>query len=143
MNRSQSSCAKLQRFDAFGAEIDFYYKGKGKFNTAWGCFCTAFVAVGYLIMVGLKCTEFLWEKDGIVQFSQQTQDQTDLINLTELGFHFAVENVDPKIGRFLAYEVSWDGETGRQIEKPIAMKPCDALKSGLKLQNEFRKTRLG
>ena len=80
--------------------------------------------------------------DGIEQFSQQKQDQTDSINLTELGFHFAVENVDPEIGRFVAYTVNWDGETGKQIEKPIAMERCDALNSGLKLLNEFRQTRL-
>ena len=112
MNRSKAACSSLKRFDAFGANIDFYYQGREKFNTPWGCFITAIITLAYLIMVCLKFTEYYGEKDGIEQFSQQKQDLDELINLKELGFSFAVENVDPRIGRFVVYQVSWDGRTG-------------------------------
>ena len=65
----QGTCTKLKNLDAFGADIEFYYKGRNKYYTVWGCVVTAFVALAYLIMVGLKCTEFFGETDGIEQFS--------------------------------------------------------------------------
>ena len=66
----------------------------------------------------------------------------ETINLTELGFQFAVENIDPKFGRFVAYQVSWDGKTGNQDQKPIELVPCNTLMSSLKLSNEYFKARI-
>ena len=79
-----------------------HYRGKEKFSTSWGCFITSLVALAYLFMASLKFTEFFGEKDGIEQFSQQKQDLNELINLKEQGFSFAIENIDSKIGRFVA-----------------------------------------
>ena len=65
----------------------------------------------------------------------------ETINLTELGFQFAVESIDPRIGQFKAYQVSWDGENGHQDQKPIELEPCDTLMSSLKLSNEYYEAR--
>ena len=66
----------------------------------------------------------------------------ETINLTELGFQFAIENIDPKIGQFKAYQVSWDGKTGSQDQTPIKLEPCNTLMSSLKLSNEYFKARI-
>ena len=62
---------KLQSFDIFGADVNFYYKGEDKFKTPWGCIVTIFVALSYLSMVSLKLIEFNGGFDGIEFFSER------------------------------------------------------------------------
>ena len=61
---------KLQRFDLFGRDVNFFYKGSEYFSTKWGCFMTFLVSVCYLMMISLKWTEFFGETDPIEYFSE-------------------------------------------------------------------------
>ena len=56
------------------------------------------VIVGFLIMASLKFVEFFDETDPIEYFALKGQDQTVPIDLTAIGFTFAVEAIDEKIG---------------------------------------------
>ena len=103
----------LKQFDVYGADISFYYKGEGKFHTAWGCIVTLFVAMVYLFMISLKFIEFFDETDPIEQLSEAIQSLDEVIDLTSNGFSFAVENIDERIGKIQAYQVKWDVYNGK------------------------------
>ena len=95
--------SKLLRFDLFGSNINFYYRGIEKFHTAWGCTVTIFIVLTYLTMVSVRFIEFFGETDGIEHFSERYQSIDEPIDLKELGFSFAVENVDQTVGKLEAY----------------------------------------
>ena len=82
--------------------MSLFYKNDTHFNTKWGCIITCFVTVTYLTMVGLKLTEFFGETDPVAYFSDSRQSMDEPIELSELGFTFAVENVNRNIGRLEA-----------------------------------------
>ena len=54
---------------------------------------TAFIILSYLIIAGLKLTEFFGEIDPIKYVSETRQSMEDKLDLKELGFTFAVENI--------------------------------------------------
>ena len=100
---------KLQRLDIFGREVNFFYKGQEYFSTRWGCIVTIFVAVFYMIMVGLKWTEFFGETDPVEYFSETRQSMKEPINLAEIGFSFAIENLEANLGQIEATQTHWSG----------------------------------
>ena len=103
---------KLQEFDIFGKGVTFFYKGKREFKTKWGCFVTAFVITSYLTILGIKLIEFFGETDPIAYFSETRQSMDEPINLNDLGFTFAVENIEPTIGYIEAYQYHLDSSDG-------------------------------
>ena len=44
-------------------------------------------------------------------FSSTYSAQTEMIDLWELGFMFAIEDIDPKIGRIEAELFTWEKDT--------------------------------
>ena len=110
---------KLQKFDIFGRDVNFFYKGQEYFSTRWGCIMSIFVTVFYLIMVSLKWTEFFGETDPLAYFSETRQSMEYPINLTELGFTFAVDNLEASIGQIEATQVHWSGKDGVKRETVI------------------------
>ena len=64
------------------------------------------------------------------------------IDLVELGFSFAVEDLDPKYGRIEAYQVNWDGSTGIKENKRIDLIPCQSIPfHEIPLVNDFTRVR--
>ena len=80
---------------------------------------TVFVAVVYLIMVTLKWTEFFGETDPVNYFSETRQSMEHPIDLTKLGFSFAVENLDANFGVIEASQIHWSGIDGVKHETRI------------------------
>ena len=134
---------KLLQLDVFGREVEFFFKGQQKFKTKCGCFVTAFIILSYLIIAGLKLTEFFGEIDPIKYVSETRQSMEDKLDLKELGFTFAVENIQPEIGRIELVQIDWDGKDGMKHETQIELIPCDELSPyGLHVTNEFTRRRV-
>ena len=89
---------KVKECDLFGRPINFFYNGNNEYTTRWGCFITGFVLIVFMTMTSLKFVEFFGDTDPIEYFILARQDPGELINLTELGFTFAVEDIDESIG---------------------------------------------
>ena len=106
----------LRSLDYFWTYVNFFYKGNEYFSTGWGQFVTIFVTVAYLALIGLKFTEFFGETDPITYFSETRQDVQHRLNLSSLGFSFALENVDADLGTLEAHQVHWSGSDGVKIE---------------------------
>ena len=66
------------------------------------------------------------------------------INLNELDFSFAVENIEPNIGRIEAYQVHWGGQDGIKRKIPIKLVPCNELAPlGIPVTTEYTRARIG
>ena len=90
---------RLKRFDIFGRNVNFFYKGQAKFSTKCGCFMTFFVIISYLIVVSFKWIEYFSESDSIEYFSEQHQDMEERIDFKSIGFSFAIDNLEPRFGK--------------------------------------------
>ena len=49
------------------------------------------------------------------------------IDLQSIGFSFAVDNLDPRIGKIEAFQVTWSGVDGAKKATPINLISCDSL----------------
>ena len=66
------------------------------------------------------------------------------IDLQSLGFTFAVDNLDARIGTVEATKISWRGTDGAKTKTQIKLVPCDALEPlRIPLSNEFHQARSG
>ena len=64
------------------------------------------------------------------------------IDLVELGFSFAVEDLDPTLGRIEAYQVDWAGSTGIKTKKRIDLVPCQSIPfHDIPINNNFTRAR--
>ena len=70
---------------------------------------TFFVVICYVVMVSFKWIEFFGETDSIEYFSESRQDMNERINFQTLGFSFAIDYLEPRIGKIEAAQVSWNG----------------------------------
>ena len=54
---------------------------------------------------------------------------SESIQLDTLNLSFAVELIDPRLGRITVEQVHWSGlDDGAKVETAIAMEPCEMLK---------------
>ena len=83
--------------------MNFFYKGRERFSTGWGRCVSVTVMVGYCALVGLKLTEFFGETDPIHYFSETRQNLDNAIELSQLGFTFAVEEFPADVGKVEAH----------------------------------------
>ena len=62
-------------------------------------------------------------------FSSTTLSQDNEIDLLELGFAFAIENIDPSIGTIFAFHSDWlpGGGRNNKVETPIELVDCKEL----------------
>ena len=134
---------KLLQLDIFGRGVEFFFKGQQEFKTKWGCVVTAFIVTTYLIIFLLRLTEFFGETDPIEYFSQTRQSMDERIDLNKLGFTFAVENIEARIGRIEVSQVDWDGTDGIKRSTPIELVNCEELSPwGLPLTNSYTQARI-
>ena len=54
-------------------------------------------------------------------------DKSELIDLWNLDYMFAVSDIDPRVGRILVTQTSWDfsGEESKKVPTPIKMVDCE------------------
>ena len=118
---------KIKKCDQFGRDVNFFYKGEEYYRTNWGTAVTFFVAIGYLLMVALKFTEFFGETDPIEYFSETQQDMQEMIGLGEINFSFAVEAIDKEFGNLEVHQIHWSGIDGLKTFTEIEMEPCTTI----------------
>ena len=69
-------------------------------------------------------------------FSMTTMSSDDvMIDIWNMDFMFAIENIDPRVGRIAAQQVSWDFTSGKgtKTKKQIEMVDCQEYRAGGRL----------
>ena len=104
---------------------------------------TFFVVICYVVVVSFKWIEFFGETDSIEYFSESRQDMNERIDFQSLGFSFAIDSLEPRLGKIEATQVSWSGiGSAEKKEQPIDLKFYDALQpQNLPLTNEYSRAR--
>lgn len=106
----------LKNCDAFGRRVTLTYQGEGYYTTWVGVMMTTVCIVIYLGLVGYRLTEFFMLSDATPKQGQQNWHEDEAIDVSRLGFDFAVEKIDPSYGAVKAYTVSWPGVSTEQID---------------------------
>ena len=86
-----------------------------------------FVTIAYMFVVSLKWVEFFGETDPIEYFSEGKQSMLEPINMSELGFIFAIDSIDERLGTIKVTHVDWSGTDGVKNETEIELVKCDTI----------------
>ena len=77
-------------------------------------------------------------------FTETHQSMQEAIELTELGFTFAVENIPKNLGKIELHQVTWNGVNGVKTQTQIPLEPCESLTPyDLPIANKYARARLG
>ena len=91
------SCSKFKDLDIFGANVEFTFKGKRNFTTIVGALITSLMFAVFLSFMTVRTLKLFSKDDPFL--STMTMDAEDkAINLWDLGFYFAIEQIDPRVG---------------------------------------------
>ena len=131
MGKSKSHC------DAYGTRINLRYKGQDYFTTKWGTAITLISVLIYLLVAAFKLVEFFTYSSSFkatATLSQSLDSQTDL---NELGFNFAIENIDKEFGTIKLEQVKWDSKAQNPSITEIELEECDSLKGISLSESDF------
>ena len=89
-------------------------------------------AIMMLIFMFIRTSKLISESDPFFTMTTQAlEDSNDFIDLWELGFMFAVEKIDPRIGRIEVEHASrFRNNEANDKKTPIKMVPCSELAPG-------------
>ena len=80
----------LRKFDYFGVNINFYYKNKDKYKSAFGGFIFIISIIIYLIFVSLNLSNFIHRKNVTIFYFDSYLNKTDLISFENYSMRFAI-----------------------------------------------------
>ena len=89
-------------------------------------------AIMMLIFMFIRTSKLFSASDPFFTMTAQAlEDTNEFIDLWELGFMFAVEDIDPRIGRVEVSHSSWfRNNEANDKYTPIKMVPCSELAPG-------------
>ena len=121
--------------DMFGPEISLTFQGQRQFKTKFGGIVSVLTITLFFIIVAIKAEQILVGFQTAAFFTTKTtHDVNDPINLKELDYTFAVNEIDPTIARLNVFAVDWrKGE--RKVKTPIPMVDCRDVQDQLDQSN--------
>jgi len=97
------SCSLFKSLDLFGEKINLTFKQEKDFKTTFGAIISLICSIALIAFLVVQTQKLISKEDPF--FSMTTSSKvTDTIDLWELGFIFAIENIDPKVGRIEAVQ---------------------------------------
>ena len=85
----------MKQCDLFGTNVQFTYRGQDYYTTNCGRAVTFLAVAAYLTLVCLKLIEFFGETDDIQYMTIMTRSLDEAIDLRQLNFNFAIEELEP------------------------------------------------
>ena len=97
-------CNSLKSVDIFGEQIEFTFNGDTRFKTWIGASISCFMCTFFIIFLALRTTKLVSNDDPF--FSMTTMYSKDeVIDLWAMDFMFAIEDIDPRVGRLIVEQV--------------------------------------
>ena len=84
--------------DAFGPKVQFYYKNNKTYKSRVGTIATLLTVLAFFIYLSLQTSKLVSGKDPFQSMMTEPNDDA-LIELYRHNFFFAIEKLDPRVGR--------------------------------------------
>ena len=105
-SRTKRGCDSFKNLDAYGEPVSFTFENKSKYQTVLGSIITILCATLFFSFFVVQTNKMIAQDDPF--FSMTTVALEDqVVDLWQLGFMFAVEDIDPRIGRLEAEYTRW------------------------------------
>ena len=111
------------RFDYFGQQVKFTYKGKDHFTTRPGFLVSVIFGSIILTVVIIETIKFFNQTQAF-QLINKTPFLNQTLDLVESNFMFAINTVDETIGNIDVQFVKWPAQ-GDKIKTKIEMIKCE------------------
>ena len=88
------NCNKFKEVDIFGANVEFTFKGRRNFTTVVGALITSIMYALFISFLVVRTMKLVSAEDPFLS-TMTTEAEEGAVDLWELGFYFAVEDVEP------------------------------------------------
>ena len=96
----------VRSFDFYGTNLNFTFHGSDKFSTCVGTVITFFSLVLMISFTVNRSMKLVSKDDPFFSSLSMSSDEEE-IDLGNLKYMFALENIDPRIGRLVVEQVYW------------------------------------
>ena len=100
-------CNELKDLDMYGAGVEFNFQGKNRFTTVIGSIMTFITILLFISFAAIRTLEFALQGDPFINMTSLIAEE-ESIDLWDIDFVFAIEDLDPKVGRISVQQVSWN-----------------------------------
>ena len=98
----------LSRLDLFAPEVSLTFQGQRQFKTDFGGCASIITGLIFLSVVMIKFEQTLEGRQTAAYFTTKTtRDVNEELDLAKLGFMFAINEPDPRIGKVVVGAVHW------------------------------------
>ena len=122
--------------DMFGERVQFTFRKESSFKTHIGAFVSCVMSVFFIIFFSLRSIKLVTKDDPFFSLTMMGADDVS-IDIWELDFMFAIENLDPRIGRVIVTQTTWDFRDGdtKKEKQNIEMVDCREYQEGGEYEN--------
>ena len=98
---------RLKDFDGFAKTIQFTFRGQTHFSTKVGGTIYLICCILFFFLWMVKTLDLITKKDQELKMIESESNYAGL-DLFELGFMFAIEKIDPRLGKVEAEATVWE-----------------------------------
>ena len=119
--RKGSFIDSLKSLDIFGESVKLTIKKKPTYQTWMGAFLSVLTMALFLAFCAVRTIKLASREDPFFSMMTMEKDESIPIDLWANNFVFAVEAIDPRIGRLVVEHYSWADD---KIKTDIQMTEC-------------------
>ena len=127
-NQTRKKKGGFRELDCFAKQVQFTFKGEDSYSTKAGGIISIICFAVVVLLVVVQTMELLGRTEPELNMVESESDY-GFIDLHDLGFTFAMEKIDKRIGKIEVVHVKYDVE-GKLPEKEIQMVDCASLLQG-------------
>ena len=117
-----------KNIDFYGEKVEFTFKNKTYFQTYLGGIVSIFAFILMMTFLIVSTIKLLGHLDPY--FSSTNLAQSESIDLVQLGFMFAIRDVDPTIGTIHAQHTQWGAFGSGKESTEVQLVDCRELLAG-------------
>lgn len=121
--------------DIFGEGVQFTFKKNTRFKTYIGASISTLMILFFIIFLSLRTIKLVNYDDPLLSMIAMSQAADIVIDLWQLDYMFAIENIDPRVGTIKAQQVSWvfTPEEDTRVRTEIELVNCNEYLKGGRL----------
>ena len=91
----------MKNTDIYGERPDLKFEGKSSYVTWVGAFFSFVTFILFSVFMAMRTMKLVSRDDPFLSMiSRPSDDDTELLELSKLGYRFALEAIDPRVGRW-------------------------------------------
>ena len=112
--------------DFYGEPVQLTFNENSSFSSSCG-YCMSFLTIiVFITFLSIQTQKLISLEDPFFSMMTTPRAESEALDLGKLGYNFAVEKIDPRVGRYEVKHTSWSKANGK-IKTKVPIMDCFKL----------------